>query len=111
MSIRNDLGKNWSGGVKFIAFVMFSFSITFKFSSSRNRHRCLQRGAVPYLNPRLSYDYQSNLPKSCNGLYLTVMIVLMMTMMMMKMMLMMMISYSTCPMTVTEQRQALISLL
>ena len=93
---------------------MFSFSITFTFSSSRNRHRCLQRGAVPYLNPGLSYDYQSNLPKSCNGLYLTVMIVLMMMMimmMMMMMMLMMMISYSTCPATVTEQRQALISLL
>ena len=89
---------------------MFSFSITFTFSSSRNRRRCLQRGAVPYLNPGLSYDYQSNLPKSCNGLYLTVMIVLMMTMMMM-MMMMMMISYSTCPRTVTEQRQALISLL
>ena len=88
---------------------MFSFSITFTFSSSRNRRRCLQRGAVPYLNPGLSYDYQSNLPKSCNGLYLTVMIVLMMTMMMM--MMMMMISYSTCPRTVTEQRQALISLL
>ena len=89
---------------------MFSFSITFTFSSSRNRRRCLQRGAVPYLNPGLSYDYQSNLPKSRNGLYLTVMIVLMMTMMMM-MMMMMMISYSTCPRTVTEQRQALISLL
>ena len=87
---------------------MFSFSITFTFSSSRNRRRCLQRGAVPYLNPGLSYDYQSTLPKSCNGLYLTVMIVLMMTMMMM---MMMMISYSTCPRTVTEQRQALISLL
>ena len=87
---------------------MFSFSITFTFSSSRNRRRCLQRGAVPYLNPGLSYDYQSNLPKSCNVLYLTVMIVLMMTMMMM---MMMMISYSTCPRTVTEQRQALISLL